>query len=463
MMKGASTIVKKWPFLFRTLRPVFYRCFGAYRAAMARGALWRERMVNARFPRMQDAATGNEWKGRIGSRARGRQIVMLVVSDLRVDPRVEREARALAFAGYNVTVICPEASEGIGATYKLDWGPGVSIKYINWTGATFVTQRPGYCADQLYFAAVRMRPFAFHAHDLNTAYAALAAAAVRGSHLIVDFHEWFSENVHWDSVKSIWTPYPPDWKRLLQKLEMRCLTEASATITVCDSIADAMAGELGGTRPHIVRNIPSLTAEATREYPSLKRQLELPESSFVVLWQGGTGPTRMIEPIIEALTFAPRCIFVVRGPSLDLFGDGYRTLARRLGVESRLILAGPVPSRDVVAAARGADAGIWTLPALCRNFTYALPNKIFEYIASGLPVLAARYPEVERVLAEHDIGLTFDPYDPGSIAVAINRLIDDREMAERFRSNTSAALKQLDADAEWQKLVAIYQGLPQTD
>jgi alpha-maltose-1-phosphate synthase len=218
--------------------------------------------------------------------------------------------------------------------------------------------------------------------------------------------------------------------------------------------------DLGGRRPVVIRNIPSLNAIPTKDYPPLKQQLGLPESSFVVLWQGGTGPTRMIEPIIEALAFAPRCIFVVRGPSLQYFGEGYRALAKDMGVEDRLMLVDPVPSGDVVAAARGADAGIWTLPELCRNFTFALPNKIFEYIASGLPLLAAHYPEAKRLLTEHDVGLTFDPYDPKSIAAAINRLIDDPALAERFRNNASTALRQLDADAEWRKLVTLYDSLP---
>jgi glycosyltransferase involved in cell wall biosynthesis len=456
MKKRIAAIIKKWPPLYRTIIPVV-------RYLNERAPVWRARVVNFRFPAMRDAASGKGWRvRRVGARAAGREVVMLVVSDLRVDPRVEREARALASAGYAVTVICPEPSEGAGAKFNLDWGQGVAIKHLHWTGATFTSEQPGYCADLLYFAAVRMKPFAFHAHDLNTAYAALAAAKVRGSHLIVDFHEWFSENVHWDIAKSEWLPYPQDWKRQLQALETRCLSEASATITVCDSIADAMVDELGGRRPYVVRNIPSLQAVSTREYPPLKQQLELPESCFVILWQGGTGPTRMIEPIIEALVSAPRCVFVVRGPSLHLFGEDYRALARRLGVEERLILTGPVPSRDVVAAARGADAGIWTLPALCRNFTYALPNKIFEYVASGLPVLAAHYPEAKRLLADQDVGLTFDPYDPLSIAAAVNRLIDDPALTERFRANTSAALQRLDADAEWQKLVAVYDGLSHT-
>jgi len=501
-MKYISTTLKKWPLLLRTLRPIFYYFYGAYLVLWAYVDILRVRantlkscLLNARdhifksfaeiftagvptlkayklvrptrigdapIPTMHDAAASrNRRARRVGARASGREIVMLVVSDLRVDPRVEREARALASAGYTVSVICPEPSEGIGATFNLDWGQGVSIKYVHWAGATFMSEKPGYCADLLYSEAVQMKPFAFHAHDLSTAYAALAAAKVRGAHLIVDFHEWFSENVHWDNTKSKWVPYPQDWKRELQKLEARCLKEASATITVCDSIADAMVDELGGRRPQIIRNIPNLKAVPTKEYPPIKQQLGLPESSFVVLWQGGTGPTRMIEPIIESLAFTPRCVFVVRGPSLDLFGENYRALARRLGVEQRLFLAEPVPSGDVVAAARGADAGIWTLPALCRNFTYALPNKIFEYLAADLPVLVAHYPEASRLVVENGVGLIFDPYDPRSIADSINRLIQDQSLRERFRANARLALERLDASREWQKVVSIYDGLPQ--
>jgi starch synthase len=153
-------------------------------------------------------------------------------------------------------------------------------------------------------------------------------------------------------------------------------------------------------------------------------------------------------------------VFVIRGPSLETYGEGYREIARKAGAETRLILQGPVPSRDVVAAARGADAGIWTLPRLCRNFTYALPNKIFEYVTSNLPLLVADYPEARRMVEQHKIGLTFDPYDPHSIAASINRLIDEPDLAQRFRDNTHAALAAIDAEAEWQKLVKLYDALP---
>ncbi|MCC8963627.1 glycosyltransferase family 4 protein [Bradyrhizobium sp. Pear76] len=459
MLKQISSFIKKFPPVFHALRPVFYFLFGLWNVSVTRFANYRARLAQARIPKMAAAGDARSRSRQIGRSASGREVVMLVVSDLRVDPRVEREARALAAAGYDVTVICPEPSKGVGISFNLDWGPRVHIKYADWTAATFISEQPGYLADQLYWEAVKRKPFAFHAHDLATAYAAMAAAKYRGAHLVVDFHEWFSENVHWDAQKSAWAPYPADWKRALQELEVRCLTEASATITVCDSIADAMKEELGGTRPVVIRNIPDIAVTPSRDYPPLKQQLGLPESTFVLLWQGGTGPTRLIEPIIEALAYAPDCTFVIRGPSLDLFGPDYLALARRTGVEGRVILAPPVPSKDVVAAARGADAGIWTLPALCRNFTFALPNKIFEYLAADLPVLVAHYPEAKRLVLEHEVGLTFDPYDPRSIAESINRLTQDAQLRASFAASTRKALATLDAKSEWQKVVSLYDSL----
>ena len=245
----------------------------------------------------------------------------------------------------------------------------------------------------------------------------------------------------------------------MKELETRCLREASATITVCDSIADAMQKELGGSRPHVIRNIPAFRPLKGRAYRPLKEELGLPEDCFLLLWQGGTGPTRLIEPIIEALAGAPDCVLAIRGPSLDIYGPDYLALAERIGAGGRLLLLPPVPSQDVVSAAAGADAGIWNLPALCRNFTFALPNKIFEYIAAGLPVLAANYPEAARLVLEYDIGLTFDPYDPTSIARAINQLSSDRQLATRFRLNAQSAMMQLSALNEWNKLVRLYDGL----
>lgn len=396
---------------------------------------------------------------RVGdSPASDRSIVMLAVADLKSDPRIEREARALAAAGYEVTIVC---TGQLGRRREqIDWGKGIHFKIIPSYMGDFAFEAPGYLGEAFFLEAAEYQPFAFHAHDLYMAHIGIAAAKKSGAHLVCDFHEWISENVSYNIGKKAFEPHSQEQKDIYKWLELETLRQASAVVTVCDSIADAIAEEFETKRrPIVIRNIPAMNAEPTRIYPPLKRQLGLPDDRFVLLWQGGTGPSRMIEPIIEALRYAPRCTLVIRGPSLETYGGGYRAIARAGGFEDRLILLPPVPSRDVVAAARGADAGIWTLPNLCRNFTFALPNKIFEYIAAGLPLLAADYPEARRMAESHGVGLLFDPYDPKSIAAAINRLVDEPELRVRFTANTVAALASMDAEREWRKLVEVYDAL----
>jgi glycosyltransferase involved in cell wall biosynthesis len=396
----------------------------------------------------------------IGAEALGSTIVMLSVSDMRIDPRIEREARALALAGFEVVVIWPSVSPSDNERGGINWGPGITFKRLPFAAGEFVRRFPGYCGREMLLAALQFKPLAFHGHDLSSGLIALTAAEKTGAYAVVDFHEWFSENVSWRA--NAWQPHRFPQKQAYQWLERQVLRHASEIITVCDSIADAMKVELGGRRPVVIRNIPEMAIAPSREYAPLKQQLGLPDSTFALLYQGGIGPTRLIEPIIESLVDAPGCVLVIRGPSLDMFGPDYLSLARRIGVEDRVILAPAVPSRDVVAAAVGADAGIYTVAALCRNFIFALPNKVFEYLAADLPVLVAHYPETKRLVCENEVGFVFDPYDPNSIADAINRLMNGADLRGKWAANARAALSRMNAQKEWQKVVSIYENMLRT-
>ena len=144
----------------------------------------------------------------VGAKADGRDVLMLVVSDLRIDPRVRSEAMALAEAGYRVTVVCPSPFADTQMPPVIDWGKGVDICYVSVACGNYLSVRPGFEGGLLYDVIAREfadRSFlAVHAHDLNTAYVALAFARLKGAHLVVDFHEWTSENVHWDDIAKSW-------------------------------------------------------------------------------------------------------------------------------------------------------------------------------------------------------------------------------------------------------------------
>jgi glycosyltransferase involved in cell wall biosynthesis len=397
----------------------------------------------------------------IAAEAHGSTIVMLSVSDMRIDPRIEREARALAHAGFEVVVIWPSISPSDGESSEIDWGPGITFKRIAYAAGEFVRRFPGYCGREMLLAALQFKPLAFHGHDLTSGLIALTAAKKTGACAVVDFHEWFSENVGWRARQNAWQPHGFSQKLAYQWLERRIFRDASEIITVCDSIAGAMSTQYsqGRRKVSVVRNIPDLVLQPTRAYSDIRDELNLPKETFVVLWQGGVGLTRMIEPIIDALAHLPDWAFVIRGPGLEDYAEAYRHRAEAEGQSSRLFFLPLVPSRDVVAAAMSADAGIWTLPNLCKNFYYALPNKIFEYLAAGLPVLAAHFPEAKRLIEDNRVGLCFDPYDSQSIADAIAAFSRNRAALAACKARIPAMMASVSARDEWQKVVGIYQNL----
>jgi glycosyltransferase involved in cell wall biosynthesis len=387
-------------------------------------------------------------------------IVMLAISEVWRDPRVERSARALAGAGYYVKIIYPDFFSKTLNIGPLDWGPNIAFRPLPRRAMDYAVQFPWVFGDALLKAATEERPFAFHCHDLSTAIVGLAAAQRVGARCVCDFHEWYSENVSWSAWRKAYVPHPALKRRLFMEFEACVMRHATALVTVCESIGAELSARHPNSRVPItiVRNIPPLIPECERD-SRLRRQLGITPEQLLVLYQGGVGPSRMIEPIIEALRFAPRAVLIIRGPGIEIYSDAYTEIAAQHGVADRLYCLPPVPSADVVRAATEADIGMYTVPNLCKNFYYALPNKIFEYLAAGLPFLGPHFPEVQRIVDAYDIGLLFDPYDPRSIAAAINRLADEPETLLRMRGNIAAALADMDADREWQKLVTLYDEL----
>jgi glycosyltransferase involved in cell wall biosynthesis len=383
-------------------------------------------------------------------------IVMLVCSSLPVDPRVEREAKTLVEHGFRVKILCPQWCP---VTPKPNWGPNIAITVLPATAAGMGDDFPYLQPWALLEAALAEPAWAYHAHDLDTAMPALLAAAKRRVPCVCDFHEWYSENVTYDFQRGMYHPHHWSKKLVFQLVERLAMRTASRVITVCDSIGKALEQQYGRARTvAIIRNIPPMqNVTGGRPPGELRRKLRIPAGHRVVLYQGGVGPSRNLEPVIRAMAHVPEAALVIRGPAIEYFSEAYLKLAAESGATGRVFCLPAVPSARVVAEARAADMGLWTLLAnVGLNFKYSLPNKVFEYLAAGLPLLGADLPEVRRLVDRYGLGLCFDPECPRSIADAINRLVLDDNFLRTCRANIAGALNDLRADREWSKLADIY-------
>ena len=147
-----------------------------------------------------------------------KRVVMLIISDVSRDPRVERGARALAKDGFAVSIVFPEALVPPEAL-PLDWGEAIDFLPIAGGFFHFVTQFPYIVDHQLLEAAFGVaNPFAFHCHDLWTALVGLYAAHRSGAYCVADFHEWYSENVTQSALTAEFGPHSPIKRHLYKRL-----------------------------------------------------------------------------------------------------------------------------------------------------------------------------------------------------------------------------------------------------
>jgi glycosyltransferase involved in cell wall biosynthesis len=179
----------------------------------------------------------------------------------------------------------------------------------------------------------------------------------------------------------------------------------------------------------------------------------------LVLHQGAPAPHRGCGQLVRAMASVPDAHLVFLGDEGDPgYGAVLGRLAADCGLQERVHLVPSVALEELLAETAQADVGVSLLEDVCENHRLALPNKVFEYVAAGVPVVVSRLPEISRLVEDRGIGWTADASDPDDVARALREALAgraDRELA----SSLVAAAAELSWTRERQRLLAVYEGL----
>ena len=94
----------------------------------------------------------------------------------------------------------------------------------------------------------------------------------------------------------------------------------------------------------------------------------------------------------------------------------------------------------------------------CLNHYYSLPNKLYEYMMAGVPIVSSNFPELRRVIEEVHCGITVDPENPGGIAAAVEKLAADPELRRRMAdSGRKNAMNRYNWEPQKNKLINLYE------
>lgn len=382
-----------------------------------------------------------------------RHIGMHLQGTARTDARVLREAAALVRAGYAVTIVDTDSDVTRPRVETLD---GVTLSHIPKIRRRILPGKLGAAINVWRQYPVRIRTLlalradAYHAHDTNTLLATYIAGRIRRKPIVFDSHE---------------LPYVQRYivARPVQRwfyvaLLRRMMPRVSAVITVSTPIIDEIQQRYGGPRAVLVRNIPlyqpPLASDRLREW------LHLPPETRIVLYQGGLQENRSLDVLVRAARYLPADIVIV------MLGDGtskagLEALIATEGVAERVRLIPAVPYDELLTWTASADLGLTLFsPDISPSIYYCLPNKLFEYLMAGVPVLTSQLPAVAEVLERYDVGHVCPSMEPEAVAQAIVEMLADREgMARMRRRAMEATAGELRWENEQAHLVGLYHRL----
>lgn len=279
-------------------------------------------------------------------------------------------------------------------------------------------------------------------HSLPSLIIGVAAKFLKGSKIVYDAHELETETIMSGSTR----------KKIYKWLERKLIHHANAILVVSPSIESWYVQTYGSLPIRTVLNIPDLTSPKNIQRRNLKKELGIGEDTKLFIYLGVLNRGRGVDLLINAFQKTPSdtaLVFVGYGPLTQRITEA----AQR----NKRIFYLPAVSPDQVAqTAAGADVGLSIIEDLCLSYRYSLPNKIFEYVKSDLPILVSDLPDSSKIVDTWQVGWKA-PLDSDKIQSKISEITWD-DIAVK-RENLNQLRKNMGWSFEEKKLTALYQEL----
>ena len=250
---------------------------------------------------------------------------------------------------------------------------------------------------------------------------------------------------------------PGPIRSVFERVERRWARRANRVVTVNEPYADVLARRLGPPRPLVVMNGPLPWLRPATAPRRFHEELGLAETARVVLYHGGFSPGRGIEQLIEALpSLAPEVVLVLMG--YGILADELRTRAADPVLAGRLRVLPAVPPSELIGWVASADVAAMPIQPTTLNHRLTTPNKLFEAMAAGVPVVASDLPGMATIVRDTGCGVLCEPTDPVAIAAAIQLVLaaSPDQLAAWRQHGIAAASGRYSWEAQVAGLIAEY-------
>ncbi len=363
-----------------------------------------------------------------------RKVYIIVINDLVTDQRAHRVAQTLHGCGAWVILVgrrfpdSPPVNDRDYETrrFRLVFNRGfLFYKFFN---------------IRLFFWLIFRKRGIIVANDLDTLPACWLASKIRKVPLIYDSHEYFTEVpelVGRKFVRNFWL-----------RIEKMLVPGLKYAYTVSEPIAEEYS-KAYNVNFRVIRNLPYRL-----QHPVRRPDLLYCDPVRTIIYQGSLNPGRGLESMILAMKHLKKYSFLI-------FGDGpFRGNLEKLVRENNLTdyvqFMGRIPFNELQSYTGQASLGISLEENLGKNYYYSLPNKLFDYIQAGIPVLVSGLPEMKKIVEKYNIGMFTDSNNPEVLAGTIENMMNDEEKRMIWKKNLNIAAEELCWENEKGKLLEIY-------
>ena len=360
-----------------------------------------------------------------------KKIIVSVISDIVTDQRVQKECNTLQQMGYEVLLLGRKSRN----TFHLNDFPYKIIRFNN------LFRRGPFMYlvfnIQLFFYLLFKKGDVLWANDLDTLLPNFVISRLKRIQLVYDSHEYFTLSVYKKTSRKVW-----------EFLEKFLFPHLKNVITVNNSIKQVYETKYG-VPVTVLRNVPYKFAE-NRD----TGEVILPPGKKILIMQGiGLNEHRGAEEAVLAMQFLPdffNLYFIGCGTVLNKL----KQMVLNLNLSHKVTFIDVLPYHEMMKYTRQCFLGlIFEKIYFTDQHMFALPNKFFDYLHAGIPVLSSKAFEIKSLVQKYQVGDFIDSFEPGAIAQKIIEISKNQDIYNLWKDNTTLAAQELNWEREEKILI----------
>ncbi len=368
---------------------------------------------------------------------RKKRIVVSVINDLATDQRVKKVCHTLSNQGFDILLIGRKLKHSLPVderSYRV-----MRMKMLFTRGLLFYA----FYNIRLFFVLLFVRADVFHANDLDTLLPNFLVSVLRKKGLVYDSHELFTEVPELTSrprVRSVWL-----------QIEKLVFPRLKHVFTVNESIAGIYEGKYS-VKVNVLRNLPVAYSPVEKD---TNININIDKSKKIIIMQGaGINVDRGAEELLDAMKLIDDAMLIIAGDG-DVI-PRLKEIVQNENLTHKVTFFSKMHHARLMQLTSKADCGVTLDKDTNLNYRYSLPNKLFDYIRAGIPVVASALPEIKKIVDDFKVGLIVESHHPKHIAQKLQEILFEIP-AEFWTKNLQKAAQELCWENEQHILLEVYE------